>query len=139
MKMQPDECFGSGASVLCMALPRNTILVHKKLSAPGPGRAQTVTGRPDRPRTPARECPCRRVLCVRRREGAEEGLGHRDGAKPRNYLCNLVHDEDTPRVHRYTDPVGYPTLELPPWPGSEHPRRGRSEEHTSELQSHSDL
>src|SRR5215208_1296284 len=65
MKMQPDECFGSGASVLCMALPRNTILVHKKLSAPGTGRAQTVTGRPDRPRTPARECPHRRVLCAR--------------------------------------------------------------------------
>src|SRR5215218_10883894 len=64
MKMQPDECFGPGASVLCMALPRNTILVHKKLSAPGPGRAQTVTGRPDRPRTPARRCPYRRALLV---------------------------------------------------------------------------
>src|SRR5918994_7615820 len=37
-----------------MVLPRNTILVHEELSTPGPGRTQTVTGRPDWPGPPAR-------------------------------------------------------------------------------------
>ena len=55
--MQPDECFGPGASVLCTD---HDILyfVHKKRHHAGPARAKTVTGRPDRLGPPAKGSPC---------------------------------------------------------------------------------
>ena len=55
--MQPDECFGPGASVLCTD---HDILyfVHKKRHHAGPARAKTVTGRPDRLGLPAKGSPC---------------------------------------------------------------------------------
>src|ERR687897_1079602 len=50
------------------------MLVHKTLSTPGPRRAKTVTGRPDRARPPARGCPYRRVLCACRRDRSGGGF-----------------------------------------------------------------
>src|SRR5918993_1883877 len=64
MKMRPDERFGPGAFALCMVLATKYILVHKELSTLGPGRTQTVTGRPDWPGPPTRHRDLPRVLCA---------------------------------------------------------------------------